>query len=123
MEAVLEATTRDPFGKNEARRTRRDKRVPAVLYGATGDSKGPGGSDATANTVDVGFDSSRNVMRETEKPERDDAQSDARRAVEPFADPRLARLVEVWGMLSDAVRDEILGLADAACRLQIHGVR
>jgi large subunit ribosomal protein L25 len=33
MEAILEATTRDTFGKNEARRTRRGGRVPAVLYG------------------------------------------------------------------------------------------
>ena len=33
MDAVLEATTRDTFGKNEARRTRRDGHVPAVLYG------------------------------------------------------------------------------------------
>jgi large subunit ribosomal protein L25 len=33
MEAVLEATSRDTFGKNEARRTRRDGHVPAVLYG------------------------------------------------------------------------------------------
>jgi large subunit ribosomal protein L25 len=38
MEAVLEATTRDTFGKNEARRTRRAGKVPAVVYGATGDS-------------------------------------------------------------------------------------
>src|SRR5579862_554104 len=37
MEAVLEATSRDTFGKNEARRTRRDGKVPAVLYG--GDKK------------------------------------------------------------------------------------
>jgi len=36
MEAVLEATTRDTFGKNEARRTRREGRVPAVVYGASG---------------------------------------------------------------------------------------
>ena len=35
MEAILEATARDSFGKNEARRTRRDGRVPAVVYGAT----------------------------------------------------------------------------------------
>ena len=35
MEAILEATTRDTFGKNEARRTRRGGRVPAVVYGAT----------------------------------------------------------------------------------------
>jgi large subunit ribosomal protein L25 len=33
MEATLEATARDTFGKNEARRTRREGRVPAVLYG------------------------------------------------------------------------------------------
>jgi large subunit ribosomal protein L25 len=38
MEAVLEATPRDTFGKNEARRTRRSGQVPAVLYG--GDGKG-----------------------------------------------------------------------------------
>jgi large subunit ribosomal protein L25 len=37
MEAILEATSRDTFGKNEARRTRKDGRVPGVLYG--GDSK------------------------------------------------------------------------------------
>ncbi|HTK28262.1 MAG TPA: 50S ribosomal protein L25 [Vicinamibacterales bacterium] len=36
MEAILEATSRDSFGKNEARRTRRDGRVPAVLYGGDG---------------------------------------------------------------------------------------
>jgi large subunit ribosomal protein L25 len=36
MEAILEATTRDTFGKNEARRTRRDNKVPAVLYGGDG---------------------------------------------------------------------------------------
>ncbi len=34
MEAILEATTRDTLGKNEARRTRRQGRVPAVVYGA-----------------------------------------------------------------------------------------
>jgi len=38
MEAVLEATTRDTFGKNEARRTRAAGQVPGVLYG--GDGKG-----------------------------------------------------------------------------------
>ncbi len=37
MEAILEAQARDTFGKNEARRTRREGRVPAVLYG--GDAK------------------------------------------------------------------------------------
>jgi large subunit ribosomal protein L25 len=38
MEAILEAQTRDTFGKNEARRTRREGKVPGVLYG--GDGKG-----------------------------------------------------------------------------------
>src|SRR5438093_9541448 len=38
MEATLEATTRETFGKNEARRTRREGQVPAILYG--GDGKG-----------------------------------------------------------------------------------
>src|SRR5205809_4302480 len=36
MEAILEATARDTIGKNEARRTRRDGKVPAVLYGGDG---------------------------------------------------------------------------------------
>src|SRR5262245_22996082 len=45
METTLEATTRDSFGKNEARRIRRDGKVPAVLYG--GDSK-----DATPIAVE-----------------------------------------------------------------------
>jgi len=36
MEAILEATARETFGKNEARRTRRDNKVPAVLYGGDG---------------------------------------------------------------------------------------
>jgi len=40
MEAVLEATTRDSFGKNEARRTRREGKVPAVVYGGSGDAAG-----------------------------------------------------------------------------------
>ncbi|MQA31004.1 MAG: 50S ribosomal protein L25 [Luteitalea sp.] len=48
MEAVLEAVARDTFGKNEARRTRREGRVPAVVYGAT--TQG-GGREATAIAV------------------------------------------------------------------------
>jgi large subunit ribosomal protein L25 len=47
MEAVLEATPRSDFGKNEARRTRRQGQLPAVLYGVTGDS----GSQAVAIAV------------------------------------------------------------------------
>jgi large subunit ribosomal protein L25 len=49
MEAVLEASSRDSFGKNEARRTRREGRVPAVLYGAAGDGAG---KEATPIAVD-----------------------------------------------------------------------
>ena len=33
MEAILEAQARETFGKNEARRIRREGKVPAVLYG------------------------------------------------------------------------------------------
>src|SRR3984893_475855 len=36
MEAILQAQTRDSFGKNEARRTRREGRVPGILYGGDG---------------------------------------------------------------------------------------
>ena len=49
MEAILEATARDSFGKNEARRTRRGGRVPAVVYGASGEG---GSRDATTIAVD-----------------------------------------------------------------------
>jgi len=34
MEALLDATIRTTFGKNEARRTRKAGKVPAVVYGA-----------------------------------------------------------------------------------------
>ena len=44
MDVTLEATARDTFGKNEARRTRRAGRVPAVLYGE--------GRDATPIAVE-----------------------------------------------------------------------
>ena len=49
MEAILEAVARDTAGKNEARRTRREGRVPAVLYGAAG---GGGGKNAVPIAVD-----------------------------------------------------------------------
>jgi large subunit ribosomal protein L25 len=42
MDAVLDAVVRDTFGKNEARRTRREGKVPAVLYGGAGDGSGNG---------------------------------------------------------------------------------
>ena len=41
MEIVLEATPRDTFGKNEARRTRRGGQVPAVVYGGDGKEATP----------------------------------------------------------------------------------
>ena len=40
MDAVLDAVVRDTFGKNEARRTRREGKVPAVLYGGATDGNG-----------------------------------------------------------------------------------
>jgi large subunit ribosomal protein L25 len=41
MEAILEAQVRETFGKNEARRTRREGKVPAVLYGGDGSGATP----------------------------------------------------------------------------------
>src|SRR6476660_4953681 len=41
MEAILEAEARETFGKNEARRTRREGKVPAVLYGGDGGGATP----------------------------------------------------------------------------------
>jgi ribosomal protein L25 (general stress protein Ctc) len=35
MEALLDATVRTTIGKNEARRTRREGKVPATVYGAS----------------------------------------------------------------------------------------
>src|SRR6266545_417597 len=41
METILEATTRETFGKNEARRTRREGKVPGILYGGDGKAATP----------------------------------------------------------------------------------
>ena len=49
MEAILEASVRETFGKNEARRTRRAGKVPAVLYGASSEGAS---REATAIAVD-----------------------------------------------------------------------
>jgi large subunit ribosomal protein L25 len=49
METILEATRRETIGKNEARRTRREGRVPAVVYGASADGAG---KEATPIAVD-----------------------------------------------------------------------
>jgi len=40
MEAILEAVTRDTHGKNAARRTRREGKVPAIFYGGKADKAG-----------------------------------------------------------------------------------
>ena len=49
MEAILQATKRDTLGKNEAIRTRRAGRVPAVVYGA---ATAGASREATAISVD-----------------------------------------------------------------------
>jgi large subunit ribosomal protein L25 len=48
MDTVLQATAREAIGKNEARRTRRLGRVPAVVYGSASD-----GSSGSALSVAV----------------------------------------------------------------------
>jgi large subunit ribosomal protein L25 len=52
MEAILEATPRSSFGKNEARRTRREGFVPAVLYG-TSDTKAGASPQKSATPISV----------------------------------------------------------------------
>lgn len=47
MEAVLEATPRTRFGKNEAGRLRREGQVPSVLYG------GPAGKDGRPEALPI----------------------------------------------------------------------
>ncbi|MGC4080970.1 MAG: hypothetical protein QM736_02355 [Vicinamibacterales bacterium] len=49
MEALLEATVRTTIGKNEARRTRREGKVPAVVYGAASEGAS---RDAVSIAVD-----------------------------------------------------------------------
>src|SRR3954452_18309963 len=49
MEALLEATVRTTIGKNEARRTRREGKVPATVYGA---STAGGSRDAVSIAVE-----------------------------------------------------------------------
>jgi large subunit ribosomal protein L25 len=52
MEALLEATARESFGKNEARRTRAAGRVPAVVYGSSGQDSADDGKAATPISVE-----------------------------------------------------------------------
>ncbi len=49
MEALLDATVRTTIGKNEARRTRREGKVPATVYGA---SSAGGSRDAVSISVE-----------------------------------------------------------------------
>ncbi len=49
MDAVLDATVRETIGKNEARRTRREGKVPAVVYGAVTEG---GNREAVSIAVD-----------------------------------------------------------------------
>jgi large subunit ribosomal protein L25 len=49
MEALLDATVRETIGKNEARRTRREGKVPAVVYGAASEGAS---RDAVSISVD-----------------------------------------------------------------------
>jgi len=49
MEALLDATVRTTIGKNEARRTRREGKVPATVYGA---SSAGGSRDAVSIAVE-----------------------------------------------------------------------
>jgi len=49
MEALLDATVRTTIGKNEARRTRREGKVPATVYGA---STAGGSRDAVSIAVE-----------------------------------------------------------------------
>jgi len=49
MEALLDATVRTTIGKNEARRTRREGKVPAVVYGASTEG---GSRDAVSISVE-----------------------------------------------------------------------
>ncbi len=51
MEAILEASVRSTFGKNEARRTRRGGKVPGIVYGA-GSASEKGERTATPIAVD-----------------------------------------------------------------------
>ena len=62
MEATLEATARDTFGKNEARRTRREGKVPAVLYGGDGKEATPIAVEPRALLRILHSDSGQNTL-------------------------------------------------------------
>ena len=62
METTLEASTRETFGKNEARRTRRGGRVPGVLYGGEGTTATPISVDPKALLRILHSDSGANTI-------------------------------------------------------------
>jgi large subunit ribosomal protein L25 len=62
MEATLDAQARDSFGKNEARRTRRDGKVPAVVYGGDGQGATPISVDPRALLRILHSDSGQNTL-------------------------------------------------------------
>ena len=62
MEVTLEATARDTFGKNEARRTRRGGKVPAVLYGGDGKEATPIAVEPRALLKILHSDSGQNTL-------------------------------------------------------------
>ena len=57
-----------------------------------------------------GFESDAKTSGNEHRSPTIDALSDARRAVGTGDDPRLALIVEAWGELSEAVRDDIMDL-------------
>src|SRR5438552_3663032 len=62
MEAILEAIPRDTIGKNEARRTRRQGKVPAVLYGGDGQRATPIAVDPRALLRILHSDAGQNTL-------------------------------------------------------------
>jgi large subunit ribosomal protein L25 len=62
MEATLDAQSRDSFGKNEARRTRRDGKVPAVVYGGDGQAATPIAVDPRALLRILHSESGQNTL-------------------------------------------------------------
>src|SRR6267142_3175088 len=62
MEAILEAQTRESFGKNEARRTRREGKVPAVVYGGDGKDATPIAVEPRALLKILHSDSGQNTL-------------------------------------------------------------
>ena len=73
MEAVLEASVRDTFGKNEARRTRREGKVPAILYGGAGIEPKPIAVAPKALLKILHSDSGQNTLISLKLPEGGDA--------------------------------------------------